>query len=78
LAWQVAFLVIAQDPVRYRLMMIPSMVEKFSWGIALAVLVLQGRMHGSDFMFGGTDLVLGVLFVVAWVVTGKLKVETGN
>lgn len=30
LAWQIAFLVIAQDPVKYRLMMIPSMVEKFS------------------------------------------------
>jgi hypothetical protein len=78
LAWQIAFLVIAQDPVRYRLMMIPSMVEKFSWGIAVAVLVFQGRMHGSDFIFGGTDLMLGVLFVVAWVATRKLNVETRN
>jgi hypothetical protein len=71
LAWQIAFLVIAQDPVRMRPMMIPSVVEKFSYGIAVAVLVMQERMHHSDLVFAGTDLVLGVLFVVAWVGTGR-------
>ncbi len=70
LAWQIAFLVIAQDPVRLRAMMVPSMVEKFTYGIAVVVLVMQGRMHASDLMFGATDLVLGVLFVAAWVKTG--------
>jgi hypothetical protein len=70
LAWQIAFLVIARDPVRFRPMMIPSMVEKFSWGIAVAVLVLQGRMHGSDLVFAGTDTGLGILFVIAYVMTG--------
>src|SRR5260370_39178987 len=61
LAWQIAFLVIGRDPVRFRAMMIPSVVEKFSWAIAVGVLVMQGRMHGSDLMFGGTDSILGVL-----------------
>src|SRR5271157_6058043 len=69
LAWQIAFLVIARDPVRVRPMMIPSMVEKLSWGIAVVVLVMQGRMHGSDLVFAGTDLVLGMLFVAAYVKT---------
>jgi len=69
LAWQIAFLVIARDPVRMRPMMIPSMVEKLSWGIAVVVLVMQGRMHGSDLVFAGTDLVLGMLFVAAYVKT---------
>ena len=71
LAWQIAFLVIAKDPVRFRLMMIPSVVEKFSWAIAVGVLVMQGRMHGSDMVFGGTDFLLGVLFVVAYLKTPK-------
>ena len=69
LAWQIAFLVIARDPVRFRPMMIPSMVEKFSYGISVVVLVVQGRMHGSDLVFAGTDLTLGVLFVAAWART---------
>jgi hypothetical protein len=71
LAWQIAFLVIARDPVRFRLMMIPSVVEKFSWAIAVGVLVMQGRMHGSDLVFGVTDFILGVLFVIAYLITPK-------
>ncbi len=70
LAWQIAFLVIARDPVRFRPMMLPSVVEKFSYGVAVVVLVMQGRMHGSDLMFAGTDLLLGVLFVAAYLMTG--------
>ena len=73
LAWQIAFLVIAQDPVRLRPMMIPSMLEKFSYGIAVVTLVTQGRMHGSDLVFAGTDLTLGVLFVVAYVGTRRTE-----
>lgn len=70
LAWQIAFLIIGSDPVRFRPMMLPSMVEKFTYAIAVVALVVQGRMHGSDLVFGGTDFVLGVLFVAAWVKTG--------
>ena len=69
LAWQIAFLMIARDPMRLRPMMIPSMVEKFSYGIAVVTLVMQGRMHGSDLVFAATDLSLGVLFVIAYVGT---------
>jgi hypothetical protein len=69
-AWQFAFLVIAQDPLRFRPMMLPSIVEKFSYGIAVVVLVMQGRMHRTDLVFSGSDLLLGVLFVMAFVFTG--------
>ncbi|HEV3418934.1 MAG TPA: hypothetical protein VG075_01410 [Candidatus Acidoferrum sp.] len=71
LAWQIAFLFIAREPVRLRPMMIPSMVEKFTYGIAVVTLVIQGRMHRTDLVFAGTDLTLGMLFVVAFVVTGR-------
>ncbi len=67
LAWQVAFLFIGTDPARYRPLMIPSVLEKFSFGAAVVVLVLQGRMHPSDMVFACTDLLLGVLFVIAYL-----------
>ena len=72
LAWQIAFIIIATDPVRYRPLMIPSVLEKASFGAAVIVLVLQGRMHGSDLVFAGTDLFLGLLFVVAYFKTPVL------
>ena len=37
LAWQIAFLFIARDPVRYRPLMIPSIIEKFSYGAAVVI-----------------------------------------
>src|SRR5260370_4465252 len=66
LAWQLAFIVIAMDPSRYRPLMIPSILEKVSYGGAVIVLVLQGRMHRSDFVFSATDLLLGHLFVISY------------
>lgn len=66
LAWQVAFFFIAKDPARHRPLMIPSVLEKLSYSVPVAVLVLQGRMHASDLVFAGTDLLLGFLFVVAY------------
>jgi hypothetical protein len=69
LAWQVVFFVIAMDPVRYRPIMIPSVLEKVSYVAPVVVLVLQGRMHPSDLVFVGSDFVLGVLFVVAYLKT---------
>ncbi|MGB9472650.1 MAG: hypothetical protein WBQ59_25110 [Candidatus Acidiferrum sp.] len=69
LAWQLAFFVIARDPARFRPLMIPSVAEKLSYVIPVAVLVMQGRTRGQDLLFAGTDLVLGILFVAAFVAT---------
>ena len=66
LAWQIAFFFIASDPVRFRPLMIPSMFEKFSYSAAVIILVLQSRMRSSDLLFGGADMLLGVLFVIAY------------
>jgi len=75
LAWQIAFLVIARDPVRLRPMMIPSVVEKVTYGLAVVVLVVQGRMHRSDLVFGATDSILGLLFVIAYLKTRSSEVR---
>lgn len=70
-AWQLAFLVISRDPVRYRPLMLPSIVEKASFGIAVAVLYLQQRV--PSFIVGASmvDSLLGVLFLVAFLKTAK-------
>jgi hypothetical protein len=78
LAWQIAFLFIGANPVRLRPMMIPSVVEKFTFGVAVVALVMQGRMHSGDLVFAATDLTLGALFVAAYVRTKESDAEKGN
>jgi VanZ family protein len=53
LAWQFAFFIIATDPARYRPRMIVSVFEKFSYGIAVVLLVIQHRTRASDLVLAG-------------------------
>jgi hypothetical protein len=69
LAFQVAFFVIAKDPVRLRPMMIPAVVEKFGYGTTLLVLFLQNRLHPQDLALGGVDVLFGILFLAAFFKT---------
>ena len=46
LAWQVLFLVIASDPVRYRRAMLPAMLEKASFAVTIPLLYAAGRVAG--------------------------------
>lgn len=71
LVWQIAFLVIAKDPVRFRPMMIPSVLEKLSYVVMLIMLHLQGRLDAGQMFFCGTDLLLGLLFIAAFVKTSR-------
>jgi hypothetical protein len=64
-AWQVAFLVIARDPVRFRPIMVPAVLEKASFGFAAVALFLRGRVPVVVLIFGLIDLTLGALFLVA-------------
>ncbi len=69
LAWQVAFCFIAANPVRFRPLIIPSILEKATYAIAVITLVLQHRMHPSDLVFACTDALLGLLFLIAYFKT---------
>jgi hypothetical protein len=69
MAWQIAFLVIASSPARFRPLMIPSVLEKFGHVAGVAVLYGQGRLPAADATAAAPDLVLGVLFIVAFSVT---------
>jgi len=66
LAWQVAFLLIARDEVRFRPFMLLGALEKVSFGGAAVVLYLQGRLAPVVLAGGVVDLLLAVLFVLAW------------
>ncbi len=69
-AWQVAFLIMSRDPVRYRLLLIPAVIEKFSFGIAVVALYAFGRANDLILAAAVVDMVLGTLFAVAYVKTG--------
>jgi hypothetical protein len=69
MAWQLAFLVIGSDPLRYRPLMLPAMVEKFSYVVTLAVLYAHGRIGMQDAQAAVPDLILGTLFIAAFAKT---------
>src|SRR5512146_988180 len=71
LAWQVAFLIIAKDPVRFRTLMIACMVEKFPFPIACTLLYMHGRIAPPVLASSMVDLLLGVLFVAAYIRTRR-------
>jgi hypothetical protein len=66
-AWQVLFLILARDPKRYRLMIIPAILEKLGFAIAAFILYAQQRLGTTMLFAAAIDLLLGVLFIVAYV-----------
>ena len=77
MAWQIAFLIIGSNPVRFRPLMIPSIVEKFGYIVTLAVLHGQARISAADAAAGVPDLLLGTLFVAAFFKTSASKYRSG-
>jgi hypothetical protein len=69
MAWQIAFLVISSSPVRYRLLMIPAIIEKLSYVATVLLLRSQARISAADAATAWPDLLLGILFIVAFVKT---------
>ena len=68
-AWQVLFLVLSRDPVRYRPMMLPSILEKAVFFVPAVLLYLQQRIPMMTFGFAMLDAMLGVLFAIAYLKT---------
>ena len=69
LVWQLVFLLIAQDVARYRPVMLLGVLEKLSFGVAVAVLYLWSRVSPGVLAAGAIDLTLGALFVLAYRTT---------
>jgi hypothetical protein len=74
IAWQAAFFVIGSNPRRYRMLMIPAVLEKALWMLTLAVLYTKGQVDKRAIVLNAaTHGLLGVLFIVAFVVTPKME-----
>jgi hypothetical protein len=71
LAWQLAFLLIGSNPVRFRPLMVPAIVEKFGFIGTLAVLFGRGRIPSADAAAAIPDAVVGLLFVAAFAATSS-------
>ena len=68
-AWQFVFLIISRDPSKYRLLMLPAILEKAVWGIPVAILFLQNKVATSIFGAAMIDSLFGILFAVAYFKT---------
>lgn len=77
LTWQLVFLVIAKDVARYRLLMIPAVLEKLSFSVPTFVLYASGRVAASVVAVASIDLLLGVLFVMAFRATRSPQADGG-
>ena len=67
LVWQFAFFLISSDPVRYRPLMLVTVLEKAGFLIACLALWSSGRMAPSGPFYGSLiDGVWMVLFIIAW------------
>ncbi|HKX83581.1 MAG TPA: hypothetical protein VJL58_05110 [Pyrinomonadaceae bacterium] len=73
-SFQIAFLLIASDPLRYRPIILAAIVEKFSFGLATIILFARGMVAGPIILGAGLDLVLGILFIICYV---KLSRDPG-
>lgn len=71
LAWQVLFFIMARDPVRFRLAMLPASLEKLSFGGAAVVLYLQARLSTLMLAGGIVDLIFAALFLAAFRATSE-------
>jgi hypothetical protein len=67
MAWQIAFLVIGSDPARFRPLMIPGIIEKLGYVVAVAMLHGQARISMADATAAAPDLLLALLFIAAFV-----------
>ena len=75
-AWQLAFLIIGSDPLRFRPLMIACMFEKFSYVLLLIVLYSQARISYADLQAAVPDGVLGTLFVISFLKTRADRLKT--
>jgi hypothetical protein len=66
LAWQLLFLVIAFDPVRYRLAILPALVEKGSFALAIPLLYAYERVSSFWLYAAAMDGTWLILFALAY------------
>ncbi len=71
LAWQIAFLIIASDPLRYRLLMLAALVEKITFVAAVAMLQSPEPLPQELMLGAAIDGLLFVLFALSYFFTRR-------
>src|SRR5262249_38134320 len=75
-AWQVAYLIISEDPVRFQPLFPAIFLEKLLYPAALFMLFMDGRVQSLAVLAGGAvDLFLLSLFVASWVKMSKAPAD---
>lgn len=69
ICWQILYLFLSKDPIRFRPMMIPSFFAKASAPIALMWLYIQDRISNQWVAAAILDGVFAILFLVSFWVT---------
>jgi hypothetical protein len=75
ICWQILYLFLAKDPIRFRPMMIPAFLAKASAPVALIWLYLQRRISSQWITTSIMDGVFAILFLVSYWAT---RHETEN
>jgi hypothetical protein len=78
LVWQIAFLLIATDPLRFRPLIAIAILEKFGYVATLSVLYALGEIRPGQFAVAVPDAILGLLFVTALVKTSPRRVAAAS
>lgn len=74
LTWQIAFLIIATNPIRYRTIMLAGVLEKFLYVTSIIVLYLHGQFPPEQAaVVIPPDATLGLLFVAAFFKTPAFR-----
>ena len=78
MAWQIAFLIIGSNPARFRMLMIPGMLEKLGYVVPLVLLYQQARVTWADAQAAVPDFGLAILMMLAFVKTRPSMTYTLN
>ncbi len=73
LAFQILFLIIAINPIKYRLIIIAAVIEKFSYAAAVFFLFYQQRILAMMLSSGIIDFILGVFFIISFFKSKEIK-----
>lgn len=78
MAWQIAFLIIGSNPARFRMLMIPGIIEKLGYVVGLSLLYQQARVTWADAQAAVPDFALAILMMLAFVKTRPSMTYTLN
>ena len=68
-SFQLVYLMIGRDPVRFRPLMPLTLIAKWSFTLPVAILFLAGRVDLVTMIMAVIDAMIGLAFLWAWRVT---------